>query len=203
MAQKKYDLQWCQNYAKSRGGACLSNEYKGIHSALDYRCAENHIWSARPSKHIYEGSWCPECLSGKPVPKSEVCELVESQGFTLIGEFKGSNQKMLLLCPEGHKWSCTLTNFKRTKYGCPECSQVNNAFVRTKTRKYTITDIRNLATARLGSCLSLLDASPELLVTVAARGRFRCADGHEWETPFGTVVRGHWCPRCAFGKTKV
>lgn len=48
----------------------------------------------------YEGSWCPECLSGKPVPESEVCELVESQGFTLIGEFKGSNQKMVLLCPD-------------------------------------------------------------------------------------------------------
>lgn len=175
----------------------MSLEFKGVHSPLEYRCAEGHEWTTRPSKHIYESSWCPKCLSGRPIPAADLRALLESKGFTLIGEFKGAKQKMCLQCAEGHLWFCTLTNFKRTKHGCPECSQISNEFVRTKKRKYTISVLRGLAAKRLGKCLSLRDASDGYFVATSERGRFCCADGHEWETTFGTIIRGHWCPQCA------
>ena len=195
--RKKYDLRWCQDYAKSRGGVCLSVEYKGTLTALEYRCAEGHEFSARPTKHIYDASWCPTCLAAKPVPEAEVRALVAAKGFTLIGDFNGSNKKMLLQCQNGHHWYCTLTNFKHTKHGCPECSKTANDFVRSKTRKYSIADLRGMAKARLGECLSMADAPNRYMVATVERGRFRCADGHEWETPFGSIVYGHWCPQCA------
>jgi hypothetical protein len=202
VSQKKYDLKWCQGYAQSRGGVCLSTEFKGVHSALEYRCAEGHVWHTRPSKHIYEKSWCPVCLSGKPLPEAEVREFIESHGYILVGEFKGSTKKMVLECPEGHQWACTLINFKNTKHGCPDCSQVANEYSRTKTRKYSASDLLDRVAKRLGVCLSLQDVPADTLIAVADRGLFRCADGHEWETSFATIIRGHWCPRCAFGKKK-
>lgn len=197
---KKYDLDWCRNYARSRGGECLSSEFLGVHSALEFRCERGHVWSARPAKHIYEQSWCPQCLSGQPVPEAEVRALVEAHGFTLVGEFQGSNRKMVLSCPNGHEWSCTLVNFKRTKFGCPDCSQVANQYTRTKTRKYTVHDICTLAAKRIGECLSLVGQPADHRISTVERGQFKCADGHEWETPYSSIVRGHWCPQCAFGK---
>lgn len=43
MAKAKYDLAWCQNYAKSRGGQCLSDGFCGLHGRLTYRCAEGVV----------------------------------------------------------------------------------------------------------------------------------------------------------------
>lgn len=197
--RKKFDIEWCQDYARIRGGECLSPEYKGVHTALEYRCAVGHVWHARPAKHIYEGSWCPQCLSGKPVPEDEVRALVESRGLTLLGGFKGSKEKMTLQCSNGHLWHCTLVNFKNTKHGCPDCSQVADTYARTKTRKYTAKDIRARASMHLGTCLTLAEAPDDYRIATKDRGRFRCADGHEWETLFSSIIRGHWCPQCAFG----
>lgn len=35
------------------------------------------------------------------------------------------------------------------------------------------------------------------------RHRFRCAHGHEWQTPADSVFRGKWCPRCSAAKKAV
>lgn len=48
MALPKYNLEWCQNYAKQHKGECLSKEYLGRTVKLLYRCegtvANNHEW---------------------------------------------------------------------------------------------------------------------------------------------------------------
>ena len=156
MTKQIYDLEWCKAYAAKHGGQCLSSEYRGIHSALSYRCADGHVWETRPANHVYKKSWC-------------------------------------------HEWQVTLNNCKHTKHGCPECSGVANEYVRAKARKYTIGDIRQLAAQHAGSCLTLQNEAAAVKVSCADRGQFQCADGHEWETPFGTITRGHWCPQCAHG----
>lgn len=38
MALPKYNLEWCQNYAKQHKGECLSKEYLGRTVKLLYRC---------------------------------------------------------------------------------------------------------------------------------------------------------------------
>lgn len=199
MAKSKYDLAWCQNYAKSRGGQCLSDEFLGMQGRLTYRCAEGHVWEARPAKHAYEGSWCPECLSGVPHTTESISSLVAEKGFRLIGEFPGAQSKMTLQCSNGHEWLVTLVNFSRTKKGCPDCSQAANEYSRTKTRKYAISEIRDIATRRSGRCVSHADEPDNYMVTTAYRGEFECIYRHRWSTTYATVIRGHWCPHCAKG----
>jgi hypothetical protein len=49
--------------AKSRGGKCLSSEYKTNIDKLKWKCKEGHIWDATPNK-IKQGRWCPYCSTG-------------------------------------------------------------------------------------------------------------------------------------------
>ena len=51
--------------------------------------------------------------------------------------------------------------------------------------------IHKTAFMRGGTCLSpaYLGATTPL--------RFRCSEGHEWETIPGVIIKGHWCHKCA------
>ena len=49
--------------AESRGGKCLSTEYKNDMTKVIWQCSENHIWEATPN-NIKRGKWCPTCSSG-------------------------------------------------------------------------------------------------------------------------------------------
>jgi hypothetical protein len=46
--------------AASRGGVCLSQEFKNMSTKLTWLCMHGHRWDARP--HLVKlGQWCPEC----------------------------------------------------------------------------------------------------------------------------------------------
>ena len=59
----KHELSDIIRLAESRGGKCLSREYKNDMSKIIWQCAENHIWEATPN-NIKRGKWCPTCNSG-------------------------------------------------------------------------------------------------------------------------------------------
>ncbi|MBK3311727.1 MULTISPECIES: zinc-ribbon domain-containing protein [Bacillales] len=62
--RKKLTINDMNTLAKSRGGKCLSTEYKTNKIPLTWMCSEGHIWEARPN-NIKNGSWCPECNNEK------------------------------------------------------------------------------------------------------------------------------------------
>jgi len=57
-----------------------------------------------------------------------------------------------------------------------------------------IQSIHRVASGRGGTCLSPAYLGGQVPL------RFRCSEGHEWETTPGVVVKGHWCPECATSK---
>ena len=58
-------------------------------------------------------------------------------------------------------------------------------------RKLTIAQMQALAKAKKGVCLSTV------YVKTLTKLRWRCAEGHEWESTPGNVKRGRWCQVCA------
>jgi hypothetical protein len=52
-----------QKIALSRGGKCLSKEYKNGRTKLLWECANGHVWSSK-SDNIKQGKWCPDCSTG-------------------------------------------------------------------------------------------------------------------------------------------
>jgi hypothetical protein len=49
-----------RNVALSKGGKCLSTEYKFATTKYDWECREGHTWSAEWGS-IKKGSWCLKC----------------------------------------------------------------------------------------------------------------------------------------------
>jgi len=56
----KYTNPEFQALAASRGGHCLSTEYAGAHSPIQWQCARGHTWFAALT-NVVRGSWCPIC----------------------------------------------------------------------------------------------------------------------------------------------
>jgi hypothetical protein len=58
-------LEIAKEYAKSKGGDCLSTEYLGSSHPMIWKCScTNHKpWPARYSSVMNTGSWCPECAN--------------------------------------------------------------------------------------------------------------------------------------------
>lgn len=59
-AGKRQTIEDMRQLAASRGGECLSEEYRTQTQKLTWRCADNHTWQAVPNS-IKNGSWCPFC----------------------------------------------------------------------------------------------------------------------------------------------
>ena len=57
----KLSLEECQELAISRGGKCLSIEYKNNETYMEWKCKKDHTWVAVFSSIKNGGSWCPDC----------------------------------------------------------------------------------------------------------------------------------------------
>ncbi|MFX0084670.1 MAG: NAD-dependent epimerase/dehydratase family protein [Candidatus Hodarchaeota archaeon] len=57
-------LEDLKNAAKFRGGECLSSEWDDdLYATLEWKCAFNHEFKAKPYTILKAGHWCPECLA--------------------------------------------------------------------------------------------------------------------------------------------
>src|SRR3989344_7524931 len=61
--KKKGTIEEMRQIAETRGGKCLSSEYKNKDIKLEWQCAKGHAWWAR-SGDIKRGHWCGECCRG-------------------------------------------------------------------------------------------------------------------------------------------
>lgn len=59
-AGQRQDISDLQSLAKSRGGKCLSDAYRGQARKHRWQCREGHEWDATPNS-LKNGSWCPHC----------------------------------------------------------------------------------------------------------------------------------------------
>ncbi len=61
--RKNDRIQECKEYAKSRGGWCLSEDkdYINQHSLLKWKCKHGHIWDSSYKEMVYPKYWCKSC----------------------------------------------------------------------------------------------------------------------------------------------
>ena len=171
-----------KSVAEQRGGACLSLEYKGGTHKLKWRCAKGHVWETTPSLVRNSGSWCPVCAGKKKLTLEQMHELAAARGGECLSEeYESSRVKLRWRCSKGHVWLATPKMVKHQRTWCPRCADTS----------LTIGQIRQLAKARGGECLS------ERCKGAAKKLEFRCGKGHTWSaTPASVKNLGTWCPTC-------
>ena len=169
-----------QALARTKGGICLSTEYRNAQTRLRFRCAANHEWETS-AKCIMGGSWCPQCrYVGGSNGNYDEYELVGTRGERCRSATQCDVFTLRWRCSQGHEWEAPQTP-SRSPSWCPQCAAAMGA---------TIADVEELAEAYGGVCLSTV------IQSYASPLRLRCRVGHEFELTVTNLQGGSWCPRC-------
>lgn len=187
---------WCPHCSHSRrrntmqavaarhGGRCLSDEYAGSFTPLEWECALGHRWKAQPAS-VKHRTWCPECARQKRVRYTldDMQALAASHGgLCLSKSYVSGTSLMHWRCAHGHEWRAAPTGVLNGKW-CRQCYY--------DSMRSTLMAMQELAASRGGSCLSTsyLNASSPL--------QWQCGSGHKWTAVAYSVSEGRWCPECA------
>jgi hypothetical protein len=184
-------LHELRRIAVLKGGECLSPEYLGSSKPLRWKCAIGHEWTVRPSS-VKAGSWCPVCARNQKLKLEEMQEIAKGRGGECLSTtYRNGRTPLLWVCAEGHCWKARPANVKsgtrRRGTWCRECYQGRRKFH----AKHRIETMRELATARGGTCWSREYLSSKSKLT------WQCTAGHRWQALPTSVVQGSWCPTCA------
>lgn len=112
--------------AASKGGKCLSTEYKGVKVHHLWECANGHQWEAvplsmkgRPNK---KGSWCPDCARVKKLTIDAMHYLARSRGGNcLSGTYTNNSTNLCWECHDGHTWDAPAARILSGGW-CPHCN---------------------------------------------------------------------------------
>ena len=58
--KRRLSIEEMRELAESRGGKCLSKNYRTARERLLWKCSQGHKWEATPD-NIKKGTWCPQC----------------------------------------------------------------------------------------------------------------------------------------------
>lgn len=124
-----HTLEMMKQIADSRGGVCLSSEYKNANAKLSWRCSEGHEWKATASAVKNNASWCPICSYDRrstslslSIEEMQTLAL-ERGGACLSTDYpKGRNKKIRWKCSEEHEWESSPAAVKHAGQWCPTCS---------------------------------------------------------------------------------
>jgi hypothetical protein len=171
-----------ERIARARGGRVLAFFVDG-RSRARLRCAEGHEWETQAAVVTCMDGWCPTCASGK-LDIETMHELAAQWGGRCSStEYNGTEQPLLWRCAEGHRWRASPASIRAGRW-CRRCRG---------TPRDDLARMRRIARQRGGECLSEeYRGSTEKL-------RWRCREGHVWDTTPATVIQGSWCPRCRLG----
>lgn len=141
----KYRGHWCsycrgtrhenlfgfvQDFARSRGGECLTKEFKGTKYKLRFRCSEGHEWEMRPHTIRRGWGWCRVCFDKAKFER--VVEIAKANGGECLSDFaayKGHKSPLAFRCVDGHEWHSD-ANSVTSGYWCPECTNKSEGLVR-------------------------------------------------------------------------
>lgn len=169
----------------------------GSHKRKWWKCENGHSWQQRVYS-VANGSGCPYCSGYLPIagetdiatthPQLAAEWDHEKNDLTPQEVSAGSEKKGWWKCPEGHSYQSAI--FARAAgTGCPYCAG-----------KKVLRGFNDLATT--DPDLTAEWADERLNPAEVNRGshravRWRCALGHEYESPVFSRVAGNGCPYCA------
>ena len=185
---KKHTIEECHEFAKSKGGKCLSTEYTDNKTKMNWKCGKNHIWSATFHNIKDSGQWCIICSGNAKHTIEECHEFAKTKSGLCLSEiYTSSLSKMSWECSEKHQWITTFNSIKNVGTWCLECAGK---------KKHTIEECREFAKNKNGKCLS------ESYVNFQTRMNWECDKNHQWQTTFNCIKSGNWCPNCASHKSE-
>ena len=187
-------LRALHRIAREAGGRCLTDAYLGPNGRYAFACREGHVFE-KTGKKLIEGTWCAACararhakLMSSPDGMRRMRAAAKARGGTCLSKtYTKLSAYYRFRCARGHEWETIGGDILRGAW-CRACANIRK--VDAYRRKDGLSRLQQLAQSRGGVCLSSTYEGTK------AYYRFRCAQGHEWETKGALIVRGAWCLRC-------
>lgn len=178
----KKNLLELQEFAKSKGGKCLSKKYVDCYTKLKWRCDKGHVWEALPYSIKVMKTWCPQCAGTVKGDVKEMQQLAKSKsGKCLSKDYTDNKTKLEWRCSKGHIWKTTPSQIKSGAW-CPYCA---------KNQPLSLKDAQISAKSRSGECLS------DRYINNRSKLKWKCRKGHIWKNSLSHIKSGQWCPICA------
>ena len=188
---KRLTLEEIQQIARSRGGRCLSKEYKDCRTKMKWECSVGHVWETK-ARYVTSGCWCPYCGPRAKINLISMQAIARSRGGKCISkEVIWRSDKLRWKCAKGHVWEAR-PQVVRLGHWCPECTNER----RNSLEKYTMKELRHMAEVRGGRLLS------RKYVNATVKMQWQCSKGHTWTATAGILRMGVWCPYCSSRKKR-
>ncbi|MEI6815370.1 MAG: hypothetical protein WCL14_02075 [Bacteroidota bacterium] len=188
---KRYTIDDMQEYAKDKGGLCMSKEYVDSTSPLKWRCEKGHTWDA-DFEIIRQGGWCRQCLKKEHdiIERFEKIKAIAiaKGGKCLSTEFINMKEKLDFECAEGHRWSVAPGGILNNNQWCSKCAYKKLGM----NSRDPIEMFQKIAADHGGKLLSLTySGSRDKLL-------WECKEGHQWYANAFCIKRiKTWCPECS------
>lgn len=125
----------------------------------------------------------------------ELNNIAEQRGGKCLSNiYLGVDKKHIFQCSEGHIWEAIPANIKsKRKSWCPTCKSNR---IGDSNRKYSLTDMQNIADKKSGKFLS------STFKSVNYKYIWQCEVGHQWNAAPVDILRGRWCKVCSISNKK-
>ncbi len=183
---KKLTLQDCKNWAKTKEGECLSEEYKDAVTPLQWKCKKGHIWDNCFHHIKNKNHWCPICSGNVKLTIEEAQALAKEKGGECLStEYISLSSKLKWKCSFGHIWKASISGIKHNKNWCPKCC--------TNNIKYTYEFVKEFIENKNGKLLS------EDYNGKVSKLKIKCnICNYIWKATFGCLKNNNtWCPKCS------
>ena len=185
---KLLKLEDAQEWAKKKGGHCLSEKYVGCKLPLIWQCGKMHVSWEAAFHSIRAGAWCPTCVHERTSFSIDYAKrlAIERGGKCLSTEYINSKSPLIWQCDNMHpSWSTTLSAVKHNGTWCPTCA--------TTKQSHTIEFVRQTAITKNGRCLSETYRNNRTPLV------WQCQYNHDpWTARLSDILNGHWCPKCGY-----
>ena len=118
---KKKDINVIRKEFAKENYTLLSDDYISSCAELKYKCPNGHIGTITYHNWV-TGYRCLECSGCKKKTIEEVKKSVEAEGYKLLtGRYINCNQKLHLICSNGHDYYVSWDNWNHSGSRCVKC----------------------------------------------------------------------------------
>ncbi len=178
----------------SLGFQCLDQVWRGRSANYRFQCQQRHAFTRNlQGVLVTRHPKCPECVGLDHTARLHALA-GDAAAVCLEAAWLGYDAMHRFRCVKGHAWTRKGCVIHAKTLRCPACSAQA-----TRRRQWLADGLQRLkraAAARGGQCLATDYQGAR------NRYRFRCDQGHEWESKGTTILHQEaWCPWCFYART--
>ena len=180
---RKKTIEEVREYFEKEGYELLEDEYINNSTPMRYKCPNGHIHTMKWNNFLH-GKRCPECRGLLKHTLEKVKEVFKERGYTLLSEeYVNEKAKMKCICPNGHEYETSFSNFNRG-YGCPICAGQVVTYKEVK-KAFESEGFVLLSTEYINAITKL---------------EYICPKGHKHSITWNAFKNGQRCPQCNASK---